>query len=60
MLILKGGVQADTSMHVQFLTAENAFRFIFRMNGMPKRNKTMTIKNSSNARSSIVTLDARA
>jgi HK97 family phage major capsid protein len=60
MMIYKGGVQADTSMHVQFLTAENAFRFIFRMNGMPKRNKTMTIKNSSNARSSIVTLDARA
>jgi HK97 family phage major capsid protein len=60
MLITKGGVQADTSMHVQFLTAENAFRFIFRANGMPKRNKTMTIKNSANARSSIVTLDARA
>lgn len=60
MLIRKGGVQADTSMHVQFLTAENAFRFIFRANGMPKKNKTLTIKNSSNARSSYVTLDARA
>ncbi len=59
MLITKGGVQADTSIHVQFLAAENAFRFIFRANGMPKRNKTLTVKNSSNARSSIVTLAVR-
>lgn len=60
MLITKGGVQADTSIHVQFLAAENAFRFIFRANGMPKRNKSLTIKNSSNARSSIVTLATRS
>jgi len=59
MLITKGGIQADTSMHVQFLQAENCFRFIFRANGMTKKNKTLTIKNSSNARSSFVTLDAR-
>ncbi len=59
MMIYKGGVKADTSIHVQFLQAENAFRFIFRCNGMPKRNKTLTIKNSNNARSSVVTLAAR-
>lgn len=59
MLIRKGGVQTDTSIHVQFLTAENAFRFIFRANGIPKHNKTLTLKNSSNARSNIVTLAAR-
>lgn len=60
MLILKNGVQTDTSIHVQFLTAENAFRFIFRANGMPKKNKKLTIKNSSNQRSSIITLAARS
>lgn len=59
MLITKGGVQADTSIHVQFLTAENAFRFIFRANGMPKRKGALTIKNSSSTRSSIVTLATR-
>jgi HK97 family phage major capsid protein len=59
MLITKGGIQADTSMHVQFLTAENCFRFIFRANGMTKKNKALTIKNSANQRSSFVTLDAR-
>lgn len=60
MLAYKGGVDAATSIHVQFLTAENCFRFIFRANGMPKRNKKLTIKNSSNQRSSFVTLATRA
>lgn len=60
MLITKGGVQADTSMHVQFLTAENCFRFIFRANGMPKKNKALTIKNSSKTRSSFITLATRS
>lgn len=60
MLIKKGGIQADSSMHVQFLTAENCFRFIFRANGMPKRDKPLTIKNSTKTRSPFVTLDARA
>lgn len=60
MLITKGGVKTDTSIHLQFLQAENAFRFIFRANGMPKRNKTLTLKNTSNARSNIVTLATRS
>lgn len=60
MLITKGGVQADSSMHVQFLTAENCFRFIFRANGQPKKNKPLTIKNSTSTRSSFVSLAARA
>ena len=60
MLIKKGGVLADTSIHVQFLAAENCFRFIFRANGMPKKNSALTIKNSSNTRSSFVSLATRA
>ena len=60
MMAYKGGVDAATSIHVQFLTAENCFRFIFRANGMPKRNSTLTIKNSSNVRSPFITLAARA
>ncbi len=59
MLALKGGVDEASSIHVQFLTAENCFRFIFRANGMPKRNHTLTIKNSSNPRSSFITLATR-
>lgn len=59
LFIYKGGVQTDVSMHVNFLTAENAYRFIFRCNGMPKKNSTLTLKNSSNARSSFVVLQTR-
>ncbi len=60
LLIYKGGVDAASSIHVQFLTAENCFRFIFRANGMPKKHQSLTIKNSTNKRSSFVTLAARA
>jgi len=60
MLAYKGGVDAASSIHVQFLTAENCFRFIFRANGMPKVNKKLTIKNSSKQRSPFVTLETRA
>lgn len=60
LLIYKGGIEQAVSIHVSFLTAENCFRFIFRVNGMPKQSSALTIKNSSATRSSIVTLDARA
>jgi HK97 family phage major capsid protein len=59
LMIYKGGVQKDVSIHVQFLTAENCYRFIFRANGIPKRNTKLRIKNSNNERSSIVALGAR-
>jgi HK97 family phage major capsid protein len=60
MLITKGGTRQDYSIHVQFLAAENCFRFIFFANGMPKRSNTLTIKNSSNKRSNCITLASRA
>lgn len=60
MLVKKGNVKSDTSIHVNFLTDETAYRFIFRANGQPKRANTISIKNSTKARASFVTLDARA
>ena len=60
LLIYKGGIKKDMSIHVQFLTAQNAFRFIFRANGMPKVSSKLTIKNSSKKRSPFVTLADRA
>jgi HK97 family phage major capsid protein len=59
-LIYKGGIQADSSIHVGFLTAENCFRVIFRCNGFPKNRSALTIKNSSNTRASISSLDTRS
>jgi len=59
-LAYKGGIRKDISMHVQFLAAENAFRFIYFVNGRPKRTSTLTIKNSSKARGKYITLAPRA
>jgi len=59
MLIYKGGVDQAVSIHVQFLTAENCFRFIFRANGLPKKNKAIKLKNTSIYRSAFITLDDR-
>lgn len=60
VLIYKGGVQKDVSIHVQFLTAENAFRFIYRANGMPKVSQAMKIKNSSDKRSPYIAIATRS
>jgi len=60
LLAVKGGVDTASSIHVQFLTAQNAFRFIFRANGMPKKKSALTIKNSTLTRSSFVSLATRA
>lgn len=60
MLIRKGGIQSETSMHVRFLFDEMAFRFIIRLNGAPKQSSALTIKNSSTTRSAVVTLAERA
>lgn len=60
MMIFKGGLQQDYSIHVQFLTAQNCFRFIFYANGMPKQSSALTIKNSSNTRSACVKLATRS
>lgn len=56
----KGGIQQAVSMHVLFLTAEQVFRFTYRVNGMPKRSSAITIRNSSNTLSPFVTLAARS
>lgn len=59
MLLKKGSVKQDWSMHVAFLTDKQCFRVIFRCNGAPKRSSAVKIKNSSRLRSPYVTLAAR-
>jgi HK97 family phage major capsid protein len=60
IMIMKGGVEQEYSIHVNFTTAENAFRFMFEANGMPKKSSTLTIKNSSKPRSNFNTVATRA
>ncbi len=54
-----GGIRTDTSIHLYFDQSLTAFRFIFRMNGMPAWSTTLTRENGSNALSWCVTLDNR-
>jgi HK97 family phage major capsid protein len=60
MLIEKGGIQTASSIHVQFLTAQQVFRFILRVNGMPKWTNTLTSAKGSTTRSPYVALATRS
>lgn len=45
--ITKGGVQSASSIHVQFVTDETAFRFVYRIDGAPLWNTAVTPENGS-------------
>lgn len=59
-LIDKGGVKSASSIHVQFLTEETAFRWSYRVNGGSWWSSALTPKNGSNTVSPFVTLATRA
>jgi HK97 family phage major capsid protein len=42
VLITKGGIQADESMHVRFVYGERAFRWMYPINGAPKWSSALT------------------
>lgn len=56
MLIDKGGVKADVSLHVAFLTDEAVFRFIYRVDGQPTWNSTLTPKSGGDTLSQTLIL----
>lgn len=60
VLIEKGGIQTASSMHVNFTTAEMAYRFIYRVGGQSWWNAALTPKNGSNTLSPFVVLATRA
>lgn len=60
LLIKKAGLRTDTSMHVQFLTDQMAFRFIERSNGMPIWLQALTPQKGSNKLSPVVMLKVRS
>lgn len=59
ILLTKGTIKQDWSIHVEFLTDQSCFRVVFRCNGAPKVNAPLTIKNSTKPRSPFVILGAR-
>lgn len=54
----RGGIQAASSMHVQFLTDEMAYRFIYRFDGAPFWKSALTPKSGGATRSPYVALTA--
>ena len=56
----KGGVQAASSIHVQFLTDEEVFRFIYRCDGQPAIASPLTPYKGTATLSPFVALDTRA
>jgi HK97 family phage major capsid protein len=57
--IRKGGIQAASSMHVQFLYDEMVYRFIYRVDGQPLWHSSLTPKNSSNTQSTFCVVASR-
>lgn len=59
MLIEKGGMKSDVSMHVRFIYDESVFRFVMRVNGQPLWNNTLTPYKGANTQSPFIALAAR-
>lgn len=59
-LMKTGGIRQDVSIHLFFDYDVTAFRFIFRIGGMPWWGSPVTLPNSTLTRSCFVTLDERA
>jgi len=62
ILAEKGGIQADMSIHVQFLYDESVFRFVMRVDGQPVRATALTPYKggASDTQSHFVALATRA
>lgn len=60
LLIDKGAVRGDSSMHVRFLYDERAFRWLYRVDGQPMWNTALTPFNGSNTLSPFLDLAVRS
>jgi len=56
----KGGVQSASSIHVQFLTDQSVFRFIYRVDGQPAWSAALTPANGTNTLSPFVAVATRS
>lgn len=56
----RGGLRADTSIHVAFTTDEQAFRWILRVAGEPSWDKPVTPKNGTATQSPFIQLVTRS
>jgi len=47
LLIDKGGIKSDMSIHVKFMYDESVFRFTYRVNGQPTWDSALTPANGT-------------
>jgi HK97 family phage major capsid protein len=59
-MIEKGGIQSASSIHVNFVTDESVFRFVYRVDGEPKHASALTPFKGTNTLAPTVILDERA
>jgi len=59
LVIDKGSMGADTSIHVKFLEGEQTFRFTYRVDGQPLWHSAQTAAKGTTTRSPYVALAAR-
>lgn len=59
LMIDKGGIQAASSIHVQFVTDQSAFRFVYRCDGASMWDLPLTPANGTNTLSPFVQLATR-
>jgi len=57
LVIDKGGIQSDSSIHLRFQYDESCFRFVYRIDGQPKWNSALTPFKGSNTQSPFVALN---
>jgi HK97 family phage major capsid protein len=60
LMVTKGGMDFASSIHVQFLTMQQVFRFSTRLNAGLTWSAPLTPANGSNTQSPVVWLDTRA
>jgi HK97 family phage major capsid protein len=60
LLIDKGAPRQDYSMHVNFLTDEGVFRFVYRVDGQPSWKKPLTPKSAGSTLSPFISLATRS
>lgn len=60
LLVKKGSIDAQTSIHVRFLYGENTFRFTQRINGQPAWKSAVTPFKGSNTKSPFTAVATRS
>ncbi len=60
VLIDKGGVKTDISIHVEFLTDQSTFRFVYRVDGQPSWAAPLTPHSGGDTLSPFIALETRS